>query len=144
MKKISLKETIEKVNGNFSSVFTKEDVISLLSGIKPEPGLTAELAELIQNQIEQCVDRNVDGLINYDDISFEINYSNQIEATDVSIDIHSLMNYIDSIMSEYVEEEDEEEAFSSEFTPVEDDIVELEKGTIDNEEADEDSGVTTY
>jgi hypothetical protein len=141
MKKISLKETIEKVNGNFSSVFTKEDVISLLSGIKPEPGLTAELSERIQNQIEQCVDRNVDDLINYDDISFEINYSNQIEATDVSINTYDLMGYIGSIMSEYVIEE---EVISSEFTPVEDDVVELERGTIDNEEADEDSGVTTY
>lgn len=144
MKKISLKETIEKVNGNFSSVFTKEDVLSLLSGIKPEPGLTEELAERIQNQIEQCVDRNIDDLVNYDNIGFEINYQNQIEAVDVSINTYDLMGYIGSIMSEYVIEEDEEEAFSSEFTPVEDDVVELEKGTIDNEEADEDSGVTTY
>jgi hypothetical protein len=109
MKKISLKETIEKVNDNFSSVFTKEDVISLLSGIKPEPGLTEELAERIQNQIEQCVDRNIDDLVNYDNIGFEINRQNQIEAVDVSINTYDLMGYIGSIMSEYVIEEDEEE-----------------------------------
>ena len=172
MKKISLEEAIAKVNDNFSSVFTKEDVISLLSGIKPESKLTPELSEQIQNRIEQCVDRNIDDLVDYDNVSFEINYQNQIEATDVSINIYTLMDYIGSIMSDFVEEPilEEEEVFSSEFTSVEDDVeaelmefedehggmrncgdteveddvVELERGTIDNEEADEDSGVTVY
>lgn len=167
MKKISLEEAIAKVNDNFSSVFTKEDVISLLSGIKPESKLTPELSEQIQNRIEQCVDRNIDDLVDYDNVSFEINYQNQIEATDVSINIYTLMDHIGAIMSEFVEEEevirttftianDDVEAELMEFedehggmrncgdTEVEDDVVELERGTIDNEEADEDSGVTVY
>jgi hypothetical protein len=40
------------------------------------------------------------------------------------------MNTIDDIMSEFVEEPilEEEEVFSSEFTSVEDDVIELEKG----------------
>jgi hypothetical protein len=141
MKKISLEEAIAKVNDNFSSVFTKEDVISLLSGIKPESKLTPELSEQIQNRIEQCVDRNIDDLVDYDNVSFEINYQNQIEATDVSINIYTLMDHIGSIMSEFVEEE---EVIRTTFTIANDDVVELERGTIDNEEADEDSGVTTY
>ena len=53
------------------------------------------------------------------------------------------MDHIGSIMSEFVEEE-EEEVSATEFTPVEEDLVRLERGTIDNEEADEDSGVTVY
>ena len=134
MKKISLEEAIAKVNDNFSSIFTKDDVISLLSGIKPESKLTPELSEQIQNRIEQCVDRNIDDLVNYDNVSFEINYSNQIEAVDVSINIYELMGHIDAIMSDFVEEEEE----------VEEDLVRLERGTIDNEEADEDSEITTY
>ena len=134
MKKISLEEAIAKVNDNFSSVFTKDDVISLLSGIKPESKLTPELSEQIQNRIEQCVDRNIDDLVDYDNVSFEINYQNQIEATDVSINIYTLMDHIGAIMSDFVEEEEE----------VEEDLVRLERGTIDNEEADEDSEVTTY
>lgn len=141
MKKISLEEAIAKVNDNFSSVFTKEDVISLLSGIKPESKLTPELSEQIQNRIEQCVDRNIDDLVDYDNVSFEINYQNQIEATDVSINIYTLMDHIGSIMSEFVEEE---EVIRTTFTIANDDVVELERGTIDNEEADEDSGVTVY
>ena len=141
MKKISLEEAIAKVNDNFSSVFTKEDVISLLSGIKPESKLTPELSEQIQNRIEQCVDRNIDDLVDYDNVSFEINYQNQIEATDVSINIYTLMDHIGAIMSEFVEEE---EVIRTTFTIANDDVVELERGTIDNEEADEDSGVTVY
>jgi len=141
MKKISLEEAIVKVNDNFSSVFTKEDVISLLSGIKPESKLTPELSEQIQNRIEQCVDRNIDDLVDYDNVSFEINYQNQIEATDVSINIYTLMDHIGAIMSEFVEEE---EVIRTTFTIANDDVVELERGTIDNEEADEDSGVTVY
>jgi hypothetical protein len=128
MKKISLEETIVKVNDNFSSVFTKEDVISLLSSIKPESKLTPELSEQIQNRIEQCVDRNIDDLVDYDNVSFEINYQNQIEATDVSINIYTLMDHIGAIMSDFVEEEE-----------VEDDIVELERV-----ETQDDSEVTTY
>ena len=144
MKKISLEEAIAKVNDNFSSVFTKEDVISLLSGIKPESKLTPELSEQIQNRIEQCVDRNIDYLVDYDNVSFEINYQNQIEATDVSINIYTLMDHIGAIMSDFVEEDEEEEVSSTEFVPSNDDVVRLERGTIDNEEADEDSGVTVY
>ena len=144
MKKISLEEAIVKVNDNFSSVFTKEDVISLLSGIKPESKLTPELSEQIQNRIEQCVDRNIDYLVDYDNVSFEINYQNQIEATDVSINIYTLMDHIGAIMSDFVEEDEEEEVSSTEFVPSNDDVVRLERGTIDNEEADEDSGVTVY
>jgi len=144
MKKISLEEAIAKVNDNFSSVFTKEDVLSLLSGIKPESKLTPELSEQIQSRIEQCLDNNSDKLVDTDQISFEISYNNTIEANDIYLDVREVMDHIDNIMSEFVEEEDEDEVISSEFTPVEDDLVRLERGTIDNEEEDEDSGVTVY
>ena len=129
MKKISLEEAIAKVNDNFSSVFTKEDVISLLSGIKPESKLTPELSEQIQNQIERCLDNNSDDLIDTDQISFEINYSNTIEASDIYLDVRGIMSHIDDIMSDFVEEEEE----------VEDDVVELERV-----ETQDDSEVTTY
>jgi hypothetical protein len=129
MKKISLEEAIAKVNDNFSSVFTKEDVISLLSGIKPESKLTPELSEQIQNQIERCLDNNSDDLIDTDQISFEINYSNTIEASDIYLDVRGIMSHIDDIISDFVEEEEE----------VEDDVVELERV-----ETQDDSEVTTY
>jgi hypothetical protein len=124
MKKISLEEAIAKVNDNFSSVFTKEDVISLLSGIKPESKLTPELSEQIQNRIERCLDNNGGELVSLEDISFEINYNNQIEANDIFLDVRGIMNTIDDIMSEFVEEPilEEEEVFSSEFTSVDDDV----------------------
>jgi hypothetical protein len=124
MKKISLEEAIAKVNDNFSSVFTKEDVISLLSGIKPESKLTPELSEQIQNKIERCLDNNGGELVLLEDISFEINYNNQIEANDIYLDVRGVMSNIDDIMSEFVEEPilEEEEVFSSEFTSVEDDV----------------------
>ena len=124
MKKISLEEAIAKVNDNFSSVFTKEDVISLLSGIKPESKLTPELSEQIQNRIERCLDNNGGELVSLEDISFEINYNNQIEANDIFLDVRGIMNTIDDIMSEFVEEPilEEEEVFSSEFTSVDDNV----------------------
>jgi hypothetical protein len=134
MKKISLEEAIAKVNDNFSSVFTKDDVISLLSGIKPESKLTPELSEQIQNKIECLLDRNSEELIDTDQISFEINYSNTIEARDIYLNVQDIMSHIDAVISDFVEEEEE----------VEEDLVRLERGTIDNEEADEDSEITTY
>jgi hypothetical protein len=119
MKKISLEEAIAKVNDNFSSVFTKDDVISLLSGIKPEPKLTSELSEQIQNMIERCLDYNSNDLIDDGDITFEINYHNQIVANDIGLDVREIMQHIDSIMDGFVVDEKEEEVKPTEPTPTE-------------------------
>jgi ACT domain-containing protein len=156
MKKISLNETIEKVNGNFSSVFTKEDVISLLNGIKPESKstLTSELSDEIQTRIERCLDHNSENFLNLDDISFDIGYDHRIEVSDIAINVYDIMSHIRDIITEYEEVEEEEEVSSTEFTPVEDDavneawsfprgeddVVELERG----ETQDGDSEVTVY
>ena len=142
MEKISLNEAIEKVNDNFSSVFTKEDVISLLNGIKPESKSTIapELIDELLNRIESCLDHNNDNFLNLDDISFDIGYDHRIEVSDISLNVYDIMSHIRDIVTEYEEVEEEEEVSSTEFTPSNDDVVELER----REVQDDDLEVTVY
>ena len=147
MEKISLHEAIEKVNDNFSSVFTKEDVISLLNGIKPESKSTIapELIDELLNRIESCLDHNNDNFLNLDDISFDIGHDHRIEVSDIAINVYGIMSHIRDIVTEYEEVEEEEEVSSTEFTPSNDDVVGLENELLyRGETQDGDSEVTVY
>jgi hypothetical protein len=118
-----------------SSQVDIDKVIALIEQITPEVkiGITQELADDIADKIERCLDYNSNDLVDKDDITFNIAYGNTIEVDDASINVSETMDHITTVLSEFVEEEE-----------VEDDIVELEKGIIDNEEADEDSRATAY
>jgi hypothetical protein len=101
-----------------SSQVDIDKVIALIEQITPEVkvGITQELADEIADKIERCLDYNSNDLVDKDDITFNIAYGNTIEVEDVSINVSETMDHITGILSEFVEEEDE------------DDIVELERG----------------
>jgi type IV secretory pathway VirD2 relaxase len=95
-----------------SSQVDIDKVIALIEQITPEVkvGITQELADEIAEQIERTLDYNSNDLVNKDDITFNIAYGNTIEVEDASIDVSETMDHITSILSEFVEEEDEEES----------------------------------
>jgi hypothetical protein len=134
MKKEELVVQLEAAKA-LSSQVDIDKVIALIKQITPEVkiGITQELADDIADKIERCLDYNSNDLVDKDDITFNIAYGNTIEVDDASINVSETMDHITTVLSEFVEEEE-----------VEDDIVELEKGIIDNEEADEDSRATAY
>jgi hypothetical protein len=122
-------------------------MLEMLNKIEPEVtetkvfGINQDVLDAISNDIENCLDRRSHDLVDNDSAEFEINYDNRIELSSADVRVDVIMEHVNACLEKFLMEE---EVISSEFTPVEDDIVELERGTIDNEEADEDSGVTVY
>jgi RNA binding exosome subunit len=116
MKKTELVAQLEAAK-TLSSQVDIDKVIALIEQITPEVkvGITQELADKIADKIERCLDYNSNDLVDKDDITFNIVYGNTIEVEDVSINISETMDHITGILSEFVEEEDE------------DDVVELEQ-----------------
>jgi hypothetical protein len=129
MKKTELVAQLEAAKA-LSSQVDIDKIIALIKQITPEAqtGITQELADQIASRIESCLDHNSDDLVNKDDVTFNIAYGNTIEVEDVSINVYETMDHITAIISEFVEDEEEDDVVvSSEFYPV-DDVVELERG----------------
>ena len=105
---------IEQLNAakTLSSQVDIDKVIALIEQITPEVkvGITQELAEEIADRIERTLDYNSSDLVDKDNITFNIAYGNTIEVEDVSIDVRDVMDHITTILSEFIEEDDEEES----------------------------------
>jgi hypothetical protein len=105
-------------------------VIALLEQLEPEVrvekvfGITQELADKIANRIESCLDNNSDRLVELDSACFELSYQNQIELTDVDVNVSDIMDHVTACIDEFVvnEEEDEVEAELMGYEGVEEDM----------------------
>jgi len=69
-------------------------------------GITQELADEIANKIERTLDYNASDLVDKDNITFEIQYGNQLEVDDAQIDVGETMEHITAILDGFVIEED--------------------------------------
>ena len=140
-------QTLAALGNQLNSFYSLEQVIKIVEIIEPEVtetkvfGINQETLDRISDDIENCLDRRSSDLVDNDSAEFEINYDNRIELSSADVRVDTIMEHVNACLEKFLMEE---EVISSEFTPVEDDIVELERGTIDNEEADEDSRVTIY
>jgi hypothetical protein len=140
-------QTLAALGNQLDSFYSLEQVIKIIETIEPEVtetkvfGINQDVLDAISNDIENCLDRRSSDLVDNDSAEFEINYDNRLELSSADVRVDTIMEHVNACLEKFLIEE---EVISSEFTPVEDDIVELERGTIDNEEADEDSRVTIY
>jgi hypothetical protein len=142
-------EVIAALEGikDMTPVISIHSMLEMLNKIEPEVtetkvfGINQETLDKIYGEIYNCLDRRSCDLVDNDTAEFEINYDNRIELSSADVRVDTIMEHVNACLEKFLIEE---EVISSEFTPVEDDIVELERGTIDNEEADEDSRVTIY
>ena len=104
---------LHQVKHSVSSIFTKEDVISLINSIEESNGRVITTQQ-INDAIDEVVDwaeRRVDNLIDLDSAEFEISYTKQIELTSVEIDVESLRNALEEHFMDFGEDEgiDEDE-----------------------------------
>ena len=74
-------------------------------------GITQELADEIANKIERTLDYNASDLVDKDNITFEIQYGNQLEVDDACIDVGETMEHITAVLDGFIvgEDEDDEE-----------------------------------
>ena len=102
MKKItdSIESAIANVQTAFPSIFTKEDVVSILEGLhtKAEEEVVVttvlndeQIDELVEH-VKEAVSRKLNkmdcsDLVDYSTAEFEINYGNTLELTEVSVNV---------------------------------------------------------
>jgi LytS/YehU family sensor histidine kinase len=72
-------------------------------------GITQELADEIANKIERTLDYNASDLVDKDNITFEIQYGNQLEVDDACIDVGETMEHITAILDGFIVGEDEDD-----------------------------------
>jgi hypothetical protein len=135
MKKEEIVKQLEEAK-TLTSQVDIDKVIALIKQIEPEKqsGITFDDAQNILGKIERALDYAGNDIVVKDSAEFIINYGNALELDRVDIDVSEIMEHIKDAIDEFVIIEEDED----------DDIVELEKGIIDNEEADEDSRTTVY
>jgi len=85
-----IKNTIEQVSNSFPSLFSREDVIKLLTDLNAEmqsgPQLVIEKDALIDIFRETFSDKDFKNVVNTDDIELSLSYNNRIEIENVPID----------------------------------------------------------
>jgi hypothetical protein len=134
MKKENLIAQLEGAKA-LSSQVDIDKVIELIQGLEAEVkvekvfGITQELAETLGEKIQRTLDYNSDRFVDKDSACFEINYNNQVELTEVNIDVYEIMQHVEAVFEEFVIEEDEPEEDDSEA-----EVEESEEGVLRDEE----------
>ena len=115
MKKENLIAQLEGAKA-LSSQVDIDKVIELIQGLEAEVkvekvfGFAPELADQLEARIRRTLEYNSDQCVDKDSACFEIGYNNQVELTDVNLDIYEIMQHVEAVLQEFVIEEDEEEA----------------------------------
>ena len=86
-----IQSTICKVHANFSSLFSKEDVIKLLTELDTEirnedPKPKMDIDVLLTTFRQVLSEKVWDNVVNKDDVEMSIGYDNRIEIETVGID----------------------------------------------------------
>jgi hypothetical protein len=85
----NIQNTIEQVSNSFPSLFSREDVIKLLTELDAEMQTikhTFDKEALLDVFRDTFSDKNFDRAVDTDDVEFSLNYDNRIEVDRVIID----------------------------------------------------------
>jgi hypothetical protein len=112
---------LQSVQNSVSSIFSKEDVINLINSV--EGGGRKITPYDIGRAIDKTIDwieNNERDVLDLDSAEFEISYNNQLECTNVPINIEEIRSALENNFCDFAEEEDDVvELSSSEYVPVE-------------------------
>lgn len=108
-----------------TSVVSIDNVIALINSIEPEVR-EVKVVGINEDSFDKIMDKVNDGLrnlrtdraVDFDSACFSINYNNQVELEDIELDTDFIENSIREELETLLDEEDE------------DDVVELEEGTL--------------
>ena len=114
---------LQSVQNSVSSIFSKEDVINLINSV--EAGSSRKITvDDIERAIDQTIgwiENNEREVLDLDSAEFELTYNNQIECTNVPIDVDNIREALENNFMDFgeaVEEDDLVELSGSEFVPV--------------------------
>jgi hypothetical protein len=101
-----IEEEIEKVNSAFPSIYTKQDVITLLTSLnvsissEPVPNAIHITERAVSALIEEVIVKCQDYLDNWcpsehiDEIDLTLNYDNRIEVENITINVDGLLSSV--------------------------------------------------
>jgi len=107
---------IAKTIDAYPSIFSKDDVITLLSSLRteslhaihemlPQPAAYLideekfqEFASAVRNQLENFLDQNNNEVIDYDSAEFNINYDRRIEIESIDLNNGAITEELDDIL----------------------------------------------
>ena len=107
---------LQSVQDSVSSIFTKENVITLINLIDEGSSrkITPEdIGRAIDKSISWIEDNERD-VLDLDSAEFEISYNNQLECTNVPINVEEIRQALENIFCDFAEDE-EDEVVGSEF-----------------------------
>jgi hypothetical protein len=94
-----IQETINKVSTSFPSLFSREDVIKLLTDLNAEmqdeaPKQVIDKDDLLTTFRQMLSEKEWDGVVDKDDVDFSIGYDNKIEVDRIAIDEDFLISEV--------------------------------------------------
>jgi hypothetical protein len=102
MKKVNV---LESVQNSVSSIFSKEDVISLINSIEEsnfDVKLISRKLQDLQSTISyEFQNLNSDEVVDYGSVEFSIGYQNRIEVEDMNINIERLTEIVEGAIEEF-------------------------------------------
>ena len=116
--KITKENVIIAVQNSVSSIFSKEDVISLINSI--EGGGRVITTNDIERAIDKVIswaDNNESDVVDFDSVEFELSYDNRIEVSNVPIQLENLREALENNFMDFGEAEDDR-VNGGEFTSV--------------------------
>ena len=96
--KRTIDQSIQAVEQNLGSVFTKEDVLELLKNIEQETNLTDEQRDNIISDIVQQIEYEGDNIIDKDSVRLEIDSSNYVTIDRLDIDYDMIRNAVRDVI----------------------------------------------
>jgi hypothetical protein len=115
---------LQSVQNSVSSIFSKEDVINLINSVEGGGRKITpyDIGRAIDKTISWIEDNERD-VLDLDSAEFEISYNNQLECTNVPINVEEIRQALENNFCDFAEEEEEQddvvELSSSEYVPVE-------------------------
>ena len=92
-----IQNTIEQVSNSFPSLFSREDVIKLLTDLNAEmqagPQLVIEKDALVDIFRQTFSEKDFDSIVDTDSIELSLSYNNKIEIENVPIDEDELVTF---------------------------------------------------
>jgi hypothetical protein len=109
-------QTIETLQKQLPSFYSLEQVINIINSIEDNNNTLSDdsIQMIIKSIRRSLIDSN--NLIDHDSAEFEIGYNNQIELSNVDVDIESILEIVAEELNDFAEAEQIS------------DVVELERG----------------
>ena len=115
---------LQSVQNSVSSIFSKEDVINLINSIEEGSSRKITVTDIGRaiDKVVDYIDRDQREVFDFDNAEFELSYDNRIECVGVPINTDSIREILENNFMDFGEEED---------------VVELERGEVDEKESED-------